>query len=135
MTTHKTDIDGTMVDVYCDLHRKVSSVKAPSGPNKGRVVDKPHDIVLEHVTLRVNQAVVRKVLETGVRSVHAYARGRRTARGVETVRSRDDAIRVRYNPRLRGAFFDAASEEAITHLALLAVEGKTAWGVKHRVLP
>ena len=67
------------VDVYRDLHRKVSSVKALSGMNKGRVVDKPRTIiVLEDVRLRVSQAAVNKVRETGVRSVHAYARGRRT---------------------------------------------------------
>jgi len=117
-------------DVYCDLHRKVSSVKALTGPDKGRVVDKPHDIVLEDVMLRVNQGAVRKVQETGVRSVHAYARGRRTMLDVETVKSREDAIRVRYNPRVRAEFFDADSGETITHLAFLAVEGKSAWGVR-----
>ena len=42
------------VDVYCDLHRKVSSVKALSGVNKGRLIDKPRAIVLEDVRLRVS---------------------------------------------------------------------------------
>ncbi len=53
--------DDQRVDVYCDLHRKVSSVKALSGMNKGRVIDKPRTIVLEDVHLRVSQAAVSKV--------------------------------------------------------------------------
>jgi hypothetical protein len=118
------------VDLYCDLHRKCSSLKALSGPNKGRVVDKPTDIVLANVTLRVSAASVRRVLETGVRSVHAYARGTRTELSTTSIRDRDEAIRVRYNPFKRGEFFDAASGEAITKLAFLGVSGKTAWGIK-----
>jgi hypothetical protein len=39
-------------------------------------------------------------------------------------------IRVRYNPHLHGDFYDDASGEALTQLALLAVEAKTAWGVR-----
>ena len=118
------------VDVYYDLHRKVSSVKALSGVNKGRVIDKPRAIVLEDVRLRVSQAAVCKVHETGVRSVHAYARGRRTELCPQSVRDRPDAFRVRYNPHLRAEFFDDASGDALTQLALLAIEGKTAWGVR-----
>ncbi len=122
--------DDQRVDVYCDLHRKISSVKALSGMNKGRVIDKPRTIVLEDVHLRVSQAAVNKVRETGVRSVHAYARGRRTQLSPENVRARPDAFQVRYNPHERAEFFDAASGEALTQLALLAIEGKTAWGVR-----
>ena len=118
------------VDVYCDLHRKVSSVKALTGPCKGRVVDKPSKIVLEVVTLRAGQAGVRRVQETGVRSVHAYARGRRTEMEPATVRAMPSAVRIRYNPHLRGEFFDDSNGEAVTTLAFLAVEGKTAWGVR-----
>ena len=73
-TIRKDSIDEDhRVDVYCDLHRKVSSVKALSGVNKGRVIDKPRAIVLEDVRLRVSQAAVCKVRETGVRSVHTHA--------------------------------------------------------------
>jgi hypothetical protein len=122
--------DTTEVDVYCDLHRKVSSVKAITGPRKGHVIDKPREIVLESVTFRVSQAAVHKIRETGVRSVHAYARGRRKTLLPAEVKAMPDAIRVQYNPHLRGEFFDAANGEALTHLALFAVEGKTAWGVR-----
>ena len=127
MTTAPLD---NQVDVYCDLHRKVSSVKALAGPNKGRVVDKPRDIVLKDVTFRVSQAAVAKVRETGVRSVHAYARGRRTTLCTANIKAMPNAIRVRYNPHLRGEFYDGASGEALTHLALFAVEGKSAWGIR-----
>ena len=118
------------VDVYCDLHRKVSVREGADRPSRGRVVDKSRVIVLEDVTFRVSQTAVSKVRETGVRSVHAYARGRRTKLCPANVRAMPGCIRVRYNPHLRGEFYDDASGAALTHLALLAVEGKTAWGVR-----
>ena len=122
--------EGKTVDLYCDLHRKCSSIKALDGEDKGRVVDKPHDVVLRDVTLRVSRAAVRKILETGVRSVHAYARGVRTALTSADVRAMPESTRVRYNPKIRGEFFDDATGEAVTALAFLAVEGKAAWGVR-----
>ena len=41
------------------------------------------------------------------------------------MRSRSATTRI-----VRAEFFDAASGEALTQLALLAIEGKTAWGVR-----
>jgi hypothetical protein len=118
------------VDLYCNLHKKCSSIKALSGPEKGRVIDKPKDVVLANVTFRVSAAGVRRVRETGTRSVHAFARGTRTDLTTESIRSRSDSIHLRYNPFERPEFFDAISGEAIAQLAFLGVDGKTAWGIR-----
>jgi hypothetical protein len=62
--------------------------------------------------------------------VHAFARGTRTELTTESIRSRSDSIRVRYNQFERPEFFDAIGGEAIAQLAFHGVDDKTAWGIR-----
>lgn len=125
-----TGLSDGKVDLYCDLHRKCSSMRAISGPRRGCVVAKPRSVVLRDVVLRVGQGGLVHVRKTGRRTVHAFARGVPTELTTCDVKSRPDSFGVRYNPYLRAEFFDSVSGQAVWNLSLLAVEGKTAWGVR-----
>lgn len=59
------------VFVYFNLHRKLWSVKALEGPNKGRVVAHRRDVLLRDVTPRVSQAGRQRVLREQRKNVHA----------------------------------------------------------------
>ncbi|AOT25010.1 hypothetical protein PBI_KALPINE_91 [Mycobacterium phage Kalpine] len=60
------------VFVYWNLHRGMWSVKALTGPNKGRVVYRSNGpIVLRNVTGKVSEAGRQRVLREGKKNVHA----------------------------------------------------------------
>jgi hypothetical protein len=60
------------VFVYWNLHRKMWSVKALEGPDKGRVVLRTHGpVVLRDVTAKVSEAGRQRVLREGKKNVHA----------------------------------------------------------------
>lgn len=108
--------------MYCDLHRKVSSVKALSGVNKGRLIDKPRAIVLEDVRLRVShRQSAKSAKQECARFMHTHAA---VAPSIVHRASEIGQTRSEF------ATTDDASGDALTQLALLAIEGKTAWGVR-----
>lgn len=59
------------VFVYWNLHRDCWSVKALSGPDKGRVVARTDHVLLSDVTGKVSQAGRARVLREGRKNVHA----------------------------------------------------------------
>lgn len=59
------------VFVYYNLHRKLWSVKALEGPDKGRVVAHTHYIVLRNAKGKVSQAGRLRVLKERRKNVHA----------------------------------------------------------------
>lgn len=120
---------GAVVDTYCDLHRHCTSLKALTGPEKGRVTAKADQVLLRDVTFRVLPGGLRRCREEGVRNVHAYARGTVVACDVAAVRDHPDAIRVRYNPYAWDTFVRADTEQPVRTADAFAVEGKTAWAV------
>jgi hypothetical protein len=71
-TTH---LIGTRVEVYWNLHRDLFSVRALSGPDKGRVVTHTRLIDLGDVTFVVQPAGRARVLAEGRKNVHAFVRG------------------------------------------------------------
>lgn len=87
------------VFVYWNLHKGLWSVKALSGPNKGKVVARVDKITLANVTGRVSQAGRLRVLREGRKNVHAGIVGDTTI----TTSFQDDLIQskgrqVTYNP-------------------------------------
>jgi hypothetical protein len=97
-TTH---LIGERVEVYWNLHKDCFSVRALSGPDKGRVVAHTRHIDLGDVTFVVQPAGRARVLAEGRKNVHAFARGTVTA-------SRDGLptsyTEVVYNPYATDAF-------------------------------
>lgn len=120
---------GELVDGYCDLNRRCTSLRALAGPAKGRVAAKPKAVVLADVAFRVNPGGLARVRARQVRHVHAYARGRVVGDDVAAIRTHPEAVRVRYNPFLFDHFVRADTEAALSGVALLAIDGKTAWAI------
>ncbi|TXN63218.1 hypothetical protein [Methylobacterium sp. WL6] len=106
------------VDVYRNLTRKRWSVRIG-----GWVAAHVEAIVLVGVTFRVSEASRVRCVRTGVRDVHAWARGRP---GTGT-RPPPDAVRVRYRPSVE-AGFRAPDGTLITAAAAVWFEADgTAW--------
>lgn len=63
------------VDVYFNLHRQVFSIRAREGPQAGRVIRHGTPVLLHDVSFVVQPKGRRRVLETGHKTVHAFARG------------------------------------------------------------
>lgn len=57
--------------VYFNLHKKVWSVMALEGPDKGRVIARSSHVVLDNPVGKVRQGGRRKVIATGKKNVHA----------------------------------------------------------------
>lgn len=118
-----------VVRVYCDLHRRCSSVKALTGPSKGRVVAKPQQLVMRSVTFEISAAGQRRVRAEKIRNVHAYARGECVSHDVSQVRDHPAAVRVRYNPHVHDTFIACPANTPISGAALLAIDGKDCWAL------
>ncbi|AUV62029.1 hypothetical protein KIV63_gp15 [Mycobacterium phage SWU2] len=99
----------TEVFVYRNLHRDQWSVKAMTGPHKGKVVGHADQLTLFSCELKVSEAGRQRVLREGRKNVHA---------GVIGLIVDDDVLhtdptgigplegprKVSYNPRRAGAF-------------------------------
>ena len=59
------------VFVYYNLHKKVWSVRAMEGPDKGRVIQHARTVVLQDATAKVSEAGRQRVLREGRKNVHA----------------------------------------------------------------
>jgi len=63
------------VDVYFNLHRKLFSIRACEGPNKGRVIAHRETVTLLQPEFKVSQAGRARVLSEKRKNVHATVRG------------------------------------------------------------
>lgn len=62
---------GQRVFLYFNLHKQCLSLKAMSGPNKGRVIGYATEVQLDDVELKVSQSGRNRVLEEKAKNVHA----------------------------------------------------------------
>ena len=99
---------GERVEVYWNLHKDLYSVRALTGPNKGRVVAHVEAIDLYDVTFAVQLAGRNRVLAERRKNVHAFVRGIVTA-GLPDARYQV----VTYNPYKYETFVDASTERPI----------------------
>jgi hypothetical protein len=65
------------VEVYWNLHRNLFSIRALSGPMKGRVIGHAHKVILEDVAFVVREAGRQRVLREKRKNVHAFVRSER----------------------------------------------------------
>jgi len=63
------------VSVYFNLHKKVWSVRADEGAEKGRVIAHAEHVTLRNARGKVSAAGRAKVLREGRKNVHAFMRG------------------------------------------------------------
>lgn len=94
------------VAVYFNLHRRLFSVKALEGPDKGRVIAHRDFVTLTDVTFRVREGGRQRVIREGRKNVHAFVIG---TLGYSAEAWQAPAA-VRYNPYRSGTFVDVLDE-------------------------
>ena len=62
-------------DVYFNLTKKLYSIRAREGDQKGRVIGHCKSVVMQNVAFKVSQASRNRVLRDKQKNVHAVARG------------------------------------------------------------
>lgn len=111
------------------------SVRAISGPNKGRLFYHCHAIVIDQPKFIVQPAGRAKVLQTKRKNVHAFVRGHlfNNQRIFNDFTKRvDEATEVTYNPYIREKFFTVEDEQPVTqgNISVL-LNGKVyVWGAR-----
>ena len=64
-----------LVETYFNLHKKLFSVRACEGPDKGRVIAHRKAVCLLNVKFKVSEAGRQRVLREQRKNVHAVMRG------------------------------------------------------------
>ena len=99
------------VKVYFNLHKKLFSVVAMEGPNKGRVIKHVNKVDLERCIFRVQQAGRKRVIKENRKNVHAYVSGH--------MRPLDSSIEISreatYNPYKHSTFIDRTDSSPVRH--------------------
>lgn len=104
------------VYVYFNLRKRMFSIKALEGENKGRVIAHAHDVMLKDVTPKVSEAGRQRVLKERRKNVHAGLVGK--------LWGHDGAIgdkpwlgdcQLTYNPYKFDSFVSRGSEVPVTH--------------------
>jgi hypothetical protein len=110
------------VFVYFNLHRKLWSIKALEGPQKGLVVGHSTSVLLSNVTPKVSQAGRRRVLEEKRKNVHAGLVGRMVHACPLSVPV--DSTQVTYNPYKYTGFVHVGTEQAFTGAPWVLMQDK-----------
>jgi len=103
------------VFVYWNLHRKLWSVKALSGPAKGKVIWRTREVILKNAEGKVSEAGRQRVLREDRKNVHAGIVGELVILGdlghasmAKTIAYAGDTIT--YNPRKYSSFVHTVDE-------------------------
>jgi hypothetical protein len=101
------------VFVYWNLHKGLWSVKALDGPDKGRVIDRVREILLNDAEGKVYEAGRQRVLRERKKNVHAGIVGTVDKRDQVWLRSRTVegfGDRITYNPYKYSQFVHTVDE-------------------------
>jgi len=99
------------VFVYFNLHRKLWSVKALEGSNKGRVIAHSQYVVLTDVKAKVSEAGRQRVINSKQKNVHAGIVGELFTTDIPMFFSTDTIENITYNPYKYNTFVYKNSEE------------------------
>lgn len=110
------------VFVYYNLHRKLWSVKALEGENKGRVIAHSHYVLLADATGKVSEAGRQRVLREKRKNVHAGITGTLAGLDAEALRGLGDIThgqrgwfsQITYNPYKYESFVHIKDERPFT---------------------
>jgi hypothetical protein len=119
------------VFVYFNLHRKLFSVKALEGPNKGKVISHTTYLWLKDVTFKVSEAGRQRVLREKRKNVHAGIVGNISADAWDDILLQDDPKQITYNPYRFSSFVDKEDLKPVRHAKYCVLNGRiiSAWGV------
>ena len=124
------------VFVYFNLNRKLFSVKALEGPDKGKVIGHTTYLWLKDVTFKVSEAGRQRVLREKRKNVHAGVVGNidcdisnQGSRNFGYSLLKHHSTQVTYNPYRFASFVNKRTWEPVRHAQycfVSAVNGKTA---------
>lgn len=101
-----------IVSVYRNLKHGYAAVPLYSIVHKGRVIARRHKVLLSDVTFVVRPGGRARVLRTGKKNVHAFAKGTlvgsRGIFGIDCNTKKPLPVRIKYNPYAAGSFLDQA---------------------------
>lgn len=108
------------VGVYFNLHKRMFSVRAMDGENKGRVVRHLPECAVRDVKFVVSEAGRQRVLREQKKNVHAYVRGELVdeskgyVRTVLSLAENAGTLRMlKYNPHMYNSFVEVDTEEPV----------------------
>lgn len=116
------------VFVYFNLHRKLFSVKALEGPNKGKVISHTTYLWLKDVTFKVSEAGRQRVLREKRKNVHAGVVGNISSDAFDDTLLHDDPKQITYNPYRFSSFVNKETSEPVKHAQycfISAANGRT----------
>jgi len=118
------------VFVYFNLHKRVFSVKALEGKDKGRVIGHRTSLALDSPTFKVSEAGRQRVVREKRKNVHAGVVGFLTS-SYDLTREAVSWTSVTYNPYLFSSFVTCKDKQPVH-------EARFAWldvvnGVPHLV--
>lgn len=93
--------------VYYNLHKKLWSVKALSGTNKGKVIAHKTSLCLQDCVFKVSQAGRARVMKTKQKNVHAGVVG------FVSQDKFDSDIKVSYNPYKNDYFYEKSNGKPV----------------------
>ena len=108
------------VFVYFNLHKKIWSVKALSGPKKGLVIAHRDRLVLTDCTFKVSEAGRQRVLLEKRKNVHAGVVGTLTHHLEDSV-----GVAVTYNPYKYSSFITRSDEQPIYFARRVVLNGRS----------
>lgn len=111
------------VFVYYNLHKKLWSVKALEGPDKGKVIDRREFVFLRDVTPRVSESGRQRVLREQRKNVHAGLVGTLSEHAPSY--SMTNKCRISYNPYKGSDFYklvDGTTYKGSQYATLLAFD-------------
>ena len=104
------------VFVYWNLHRKLWSIKALEGPNKGRVIPHARTVLLSCPVPKVSAAGRRRVLRDKRKNVHAGVVGYLSHASDKALSVPAASEQVTYNPYFYTSFvYKADTDRAWTN--------------------
>ncbi|MDB2481692.1 hypothetical protein N9W84_00835 [bacterium] len=101
------------VKVYFNLHKKLFSVVALEGEDKGRVINHVSSIDLSMPIFRVQKAGRERVLKEKKKNVHAYVMGYICDLKSDTEIENIEWVKATYNPYKYSSFVSVKDENAI----------------------
>jgi len=121
-----------MVFVYFNLHKKLFSVKALHGLNKGRVIAHMDNIFLSDVSFKVSEAGRQRVLREKRKNVHAGVVGNWECEFLENM---EGGVDITYNPYKFDSFVRADNHEPVrTARAVCLTTGRGRLNGKRRIV-
>lgn len=123
------------VRVFKNLNKGCLSIIALEGKYKSKVIAYAHNAYVHQASFVVSQASRARVLSSGVKNVHAFVQGELQCLDLIETRYDVDPLpqgepdhphrrHVRYNPFIRGEFFDAVTHQAVANAACAFITNK-----------